>query len=162
MSQEATADTRSPPSPEPRTLLAEQPIRHLRRDGVDYTLIGTAHVSRASADAVRELAASGEFDAIAVELCQARYDALTAERKWTDLDLYRVLREGKAGLVMANLALSAYQRRIAEQFGIEPGAEMRAAAVAAKTHNLPLQLVDRDLATTLRRSYASVPWYKRF
>ncbi len=63
---------------------------------------------------------------------------------------------------MANLALSAYQRRIAEQFGIEPGAEMRAAAVAAKAHNLPLQLVDRDLATTLRRSYASVPWYKRF
>jgi pheromone shutdown-related protein TraB len=163
MSQEATADTLDPTPPEAsRMLLAEQPIRRLRRDGVDYTLIGTAHVSRASADAVRELAASGAFDAIAVELCQARYDALTAERKWTDLDLYRVLREGKAGLVMANLALSAYQRRIAEQFGIEPGAEMRAAAVAAKTHNLPLQLVDRDLATTLRRSYASVPWYKRF
>jgi len=71
------------------------------------------------------------------------------------------LREGKAGLVMANLALSAYQRRIAEQFGIEPGAEMRAAAVAAREYDLPLQLVDRDLATTLRRSYASVPWYKR-
>ena len=141
--------------------VAEQPIKRLQRDGVDYTLIGTAHVSRASADAVRELAGSGEFDAIAVELCQARYDALTAERKWTDLDLYRILREGKAGLVMANLALSAYQRRIAEQFGIEPGAEMRAAAVAAKAHGLPLQLVDRDLATTLRRSYASVPWYKR-
>jgi pheromone shutdown-related protein TraB len=162
MSQIATADTRNPAPPEaPGALLAEQPIRRLRRDGVDYTLIGTAHVSRASADAVRELAASGEFDAIAVELCQARYDALTAERKWTDLDLYRVLREGKAGLVMANLALSAYQRRIAEQFGIEPGAEMRAAAIAAKTHDLPLQLIDRDLATTLRRSYASVPWYKR-
>jgi len=146
---------------ETRPTSAEQPIRRLQRDGVHYTLIGTAHVSRASADAVRDLASSGEFDAIAVELCQARYDALTAERKWTDLDLYRVLREGKAGLVMANLALSAYQRRIAEQFGIEPGAEMRAAAVAARENGLPLQLVDRDLATTLRRSYASVPWYKR-
>ncbi|MCW8871872.1 MAG: TraB/GumN family protein [Xanthomonadales bacterium] len=141
--------------------LSNQPIRRLQRDGVHYTLIGTAHVSRASADAVRELAASGNFDSIAVELCQARYDALTAERKWTDLDLYRVLRDGKAGLVMANLALSAYQRRIAEQFGIEPGAEMRAAVIAAKEHGLPLQLVDRDLATTLKRSYASVPWYKR-
>jgi pheromone shutdown-related protein TraB len=146
---------------EHQTPLDAQPLTRLQRDGVDYTLIGTAHVSRASADAVKELASSGNFDAIAVELCQARYDALTAERKWTDLDLFRVLREGKAGLVMANLALSAYQRRIADQFGIEPGAEMRAAAVAAKEHNLPLQLVDRDLATTLRRSYASVPWYKR-
>ncbi len=140
---------------------AAQPTRVIVRDGVEYTLIGTAHVSRASAEAVHELSSSGAFDAIAVELCQARYDALTAERKWTDLDLYKIIREGKAGLVMANLALSAYQRRIAEQFGIEPGAEMRAAAVAAKELDLPLQLVDRDLATTLKRSYASVPWYKR-
>ena len=142
-------------------ILQDQPIRQIRRDGVEYTLLGTAHVSRASAEAVKEMASSGEFDAVAVELCQARYDALTAERKWTDLDLYRIIRDGKAGLVMANLALSAYQRRIAEQFGIEPGAEMRAATVAAKEQDIPLQLVDRDLATTLRRSYASVPWYKR-
>ena len=141
--------------------LHDQPIRHIERDGVEYTLLGTAHVSRASAEAVKEMAGSGEYDAIAVELCQARYSALTAERKWTDLDLYKIIREGKAGLVMANLALSAYQRRIAEQFGIEPGAEMRAATIAAKERDLPLQLVDRDLATTLRRSYASVPWYKR-
>ena len=155
MSQEILAATG------PEAVEKEQPIRRVDRDGVEYTIIGTAHVSRASAEAVRELAGSGDFDAIAVELCQARYDALTAERKWTDLDLYKVIRQGKAGLVMANLALSAYQRRIADQFGIEPGAEMRAAAVAAKERDLPLQLVDRDLATTLRRSYASVPWYKR-
>jgi len=155
MSQEIQAET----GPQPHE--SEQPIRHVVRDGVEYTIIGTAHVSRASAEAVKELAGAGDFDAIAVELCQARYDALTAERKWTDLDLYKIIRQGKAGLVMANLALSAYQRRIAEQFNIEPGAEMRAAAVAASERNIPLQLVDRDLATTLRRSYASVPWYKR-
>ncbi len=141
--------------------LSEQPMRVIEREGVRYTLIGTAHVSRASAEAVKQLASSDEYDAIAVELCPARYDALKAERKWTDLDLYKVIREGKAGLVMANLALSAYQRRIAEQFGIEPGAEMRAAVKAAAERGVPLQLVDRDLALTLRRSYASVPWYKR-
>ena len=155
MSQETSAEI------SPATIESEQPLRHVHRDGVEYTVIGTAHVSKASADAVKEMAESGDYDAIAVELCQARYDALTAERKWTDLDLYKIIREGKAGLVMANLALSAYQRRIADQFGIEPGAEMRAAAVAAKERDLPLQLIDRDLATTLRRSYANVPWYKR-
>jgi pheromone shutdown-related protein TraB len=155
MSEETSAESTA------ATVESEQPLRHVHRDGVAYTIIGTAHVSRASAEAVKGLAESGDYDAIAVELCQARYDALTAERKWTDLDLYKIIREGKAGLVMANLALSAYQRRIADQFGIEPGAEMRAAAVAAKERDLPLQLVDRDLATTLRRSYANVPWYKR-
>jgi len=107
------------------------------------------------------MAGSGDFDAIAVELCETRFNALKGDRDWTDLDLYKIIRERKAGLVMANLALGAYQRRIAEQFGIEPGAEMRAAAEVAEELDLPLQLVDRDLAATLRRSYANVPWYKR-
>lgn len=136
-------------------------MREVSRDGVDYVLLGTAHVSRTSVEAVTELAGSGDFDAIAVELCPARHHALTRQQQWKDMDLYRIIREKKAGLVMANLALGAYQRRIAEQFGIEPGAELKAAADAAQAHDVPLQLVDRDLATTLKRSYHAVPWYKR-
>ena len=143
------------------TPAAEQPIKIVHRDGVEYTLLGTAHVSRASAEAVEQMAGSGEFDVVAVELCETRFNALKGDRNWKDLDLYKIIRQRKAGLVMANLALSAYQRRIAEQFGIEPGAEMRAAAKVAEEKDLPLQLVDRDLGVTLRRSYASVPWYKR-
>lgn len=139
----------------------DQPVREIERDGVHYTLLGTAHVSRRSAEAVATLATEGAYDAIAVELCAARLEALKGQRRWQDLDLYRIIRERKAGLVMANLALSGYQRRIAEQFGIEPGAELKAAADAAESRGLPLQLIDRDLATTLRRSYRSVPWYKR-
>ncbi len=150
------------PDPEtPPDSTAVEPIRRVQRDGVNYTLLGTAHVSRTSMETVREMASSGEFDAIAVELCETRFKALRGERDWTDLDLYKIIRQKKAGLVMANLALGAYQRRIAEQFGIEPGAEMRAAATVAEERDLPLQLVDRDLAATLRRCYANVPWYKR-
>jgi pheromone shutdown-related protein TraB len=144
-----------------KQLQNEQPIREVSRDGVRYVLLGTAHVSRASVDAVTQMADSAEYDAIAVELCPARHQALTKQQQWKDMDLYRIIREKKAGLVMANLALGAYQRRIAEQFGIEPGAELKAAADAATAHDLPLQLIDRDLATTLKRSYRAVPWYKR-
>ncbi|MGD9264782.1 MAG: TraB/GumN family protein [Lysobacterales bacterium] len=138
----------------------EQPTREITRDGVDYVLLGTAHVSPTSVQAVIDMAGNG-FDAIAVELCPARHQALTRQQQWKDMDLYRIIREKKAGLVMANLALGAYQKRIAEQFGIEPGAELKAAADAAEEHDLPLQLIDRDLATTLKRSYRAVPWYKR-
>jgi len=145
----------------PEQSLDEQPIREITRDGVHYVLLGTAHVSRASVEAVKQMSDSGDFDAIAVELCPARHLALTKEQQWKEMDLYRIIREKKAGLVMANLALGAYQRRIAEQFGIEPGAELKAAAEAAVKHELPLQLIDRDLATTLKRSYRAVPWYKR-
>jgi len=159
-----TSITPQPATPEPdlpEPSLNQQPIREITRDGVDYVLLGTAHVSRASVEAVKQMADSGEYDAIAVELCPARHLALTKEQQWKEMDLYRIIREKKAGLVMANLALGAYQRRIAEQFGIEPGAELKAAADAAVNHGLPLQLIDRDLATTLKRSYRAVPWYKR-
>jgi len=141
--------------------LNPQPTREITRDGVHYVLLGTAHVSRTSVEAVTSIASEGKFDAIAVELCPARHQALTKQQQWKDMDLYRIIRERKAGLVMANLALGAYQRRIAEQFGIEPGAELKAAADAASEQGLPLQLIDRDLATTLKRSYRAVPWYKR-
>ena len=145
----------------PESTNGEQPTREIIRDGVHYVLLGTAHVSRASVAAVTAMAGTGEFDAIAVELCPARHQALTKKQQWKDMDLYRIIREKKAGLVMANLALGAYQRRIAEQFGIEPGAELKAAADAAIEHDIPLQVIDRDLATTLKRSYRAVPWYKR-
>jgi len=153
--------TSIPETVSPEQPSVEQPTREISRDGVHYVLLGTAHVSRASVTAVTEMADTGNFDAIAVELCPARHQALTKQQQWKDMDLYRIIREKKAGLVMANLALGAYQRRIAEQFGIEPGAELKAAADAAISHDIPLQLIDRDLATTLKRSYRAVPWYKR-
>ena len=151
----------APETVTPEQISNEQPTREISRDGVHYVLLGTAHVSRASLTAVTQMADTGNFDAIAVELCPARHQALTKQQQWKDMDLYRIIREKKAGLVMANLALGAYQRRIAEQFGIEPGAELKAAADAAINRDIPLQLIDRDLATTLKRSYRAVPWYKR-
>jgi pheromone shutdown-related protein TraB len=155
---DATTETNQPDT---ATARAEQPTREIVRDGVHYVIVGTAHVSRTSAEHVAELAGEGEFDAVAVELCPARHKAMKGDSQWKELDLYQIIRQRKAGLVMANLALGAYQRRIAEQFGIEPGAELKAAADAAENRGLPLQLIDRDLATTLKRSYRSVPWYKR-
>ena len=152
-----------PQAPESRevTAAADQPLRQVERDGVHYTLLGTAHVSPASVRAVNDMLASREWDAVAVELCPARLASLRGHTSWEDLDLFQIIRGGKAGLVMANLALSGYQKRIAEQFGIEPGAELMAAATGAEERGYPLQLVDRDLATTLRRTYRAVPWYKR-
>jgi len=141
---------------------ADQPVAHVTRDGVEYTLLGTAHVSRASVAAVRSLIEGGEFDAIAVELCDTRFRAMRDREAWRNLDLLKIIREGKAGMVAANLALSAYQRRLAEQFGIEPGAEMKAAADLADVRGKPLWLIDREISTTLKRAYRSVRLRDRF
>jgi pheromone shutdown-related protein TraB len=65
-------------------------------------------------------------------------------------------------MVAANLALSSYQRRLAEQLGVEPGAEMRAAIESAEARGLPLWTIDRDVGLTLRRAHASVGWWQKF
>ncbi len=149
-------------TPEQRELFADEPVEHVERDGVDYALLGTAHVSRTSAEAVERLLDSGHYDAVAIELCNSRHQALTDQNSWRNLNLFTILREGKAGMMMASLALSAYQRRIAEQFGIEPGAEMKAAMMVAKRRGLPIQLIDREIGITLRRASRRLGWWKRW
>jgi len=138
------------------------PRRVIVRGDTRYTLLGTAHVSAESADEVRELIRSGEFDAVAIELCASRHQSLVEPDALANQDLFQIFRQGKAGMVAASLALGAFQQRVAEQSGIEPGAEMRAALEETDGAGLPLLLIDREVGVTLKRIYANVPWWQRF
>lgn len=138
-----------------------QPIADITLGDLSVRLLGTAHVSRASAAAVADEIASGAYDEVAIELCSNRYHGMVDPEALGRMNLFEVIRAGKAPMVTAMLAMGAFQQRIAEQFGIEPGAEMRAAIVGARDRNLELHLVDRDIGTTLRRIYRNVPWWKR-
>ncbi|HKT30520.1 TraB/GumN family protein [Dyella sp.] len=142
--------------------LSGQPIERVQRDGVEYVVLGTAHVSRASVDAVKALLASESFDAIAVELCESRAQGMRDPEAFKQMDLFRVIREGKAGMVAASLVLSTFQKRLADQYGIQPGAEMKAAMDGAAELNVPLWLVDREVGTTLKRAWHSVGFWQRF
>lgn len=137
------------------------PREVIEKHNSTLTLLGTAHVSKASADEVADLIRSGEFDAIAIELCESRFRAMQQPDQVAKMDLYQVIREGKAGMVMASLALGAFQQRVAEESGIAPGAEMKAAIDEANKANLPLLLIDRELGITLKRVYKNVPWWQR-
>ncbi|MEQ1719500.1 MAG: TraB/GumN family protein [Nitrosomonas sp.] len=143
-------------------LLADEPIRTLKINNSTVTLLGTAHVSKASADKVEELIATGKYDAVAVELCPSRHKVIVNPDAIAKMDLFEVIKKGQASMVAANLALSAFQQRMAEQFGIEPGAEMRVAIKNAQAAHLPVILIDREIGTTMKRIYHSVPWWKRF
>jgi len=139
-------------------LLSGQPHRIVERDGVRYTLLGTAHVSQASVAAVEKAIDSGRFDAVAVELDAQRLQALTDPDALAQLDLVQVIRRGRVALFAANLALAAYQRRLAKQLGIEPGAELKQAVQLAKAHHLPVQLIDREVGLTFKRASARLGW----
>src|SRR5699024_3841065 len=103
------------------------PRRYITVGERAFVLLGTAHVSRASAEEVKTEIETGDYDEVAIELCDARHAVLTREDEVAQMDLFAVIKNGQAGMVAANLALTAYQQRLADQFGIEPGAEMRAA-----------------------------------
>jgi pheromone shutdown-related protein TraB len=145
----------------PSLALTGQPTAIVERDGVRYTLLGTAHVSKASVDAVRAAIATGAYDEIAVELDPQRLQGLTDPEVLAKLDLVKVLREGKTALFAANLALAGYQRRLAEKLGIEPGAELKVAAMEARALGLPLHLIDRDVGLTFRRAMRRLGWWGR-
>ena len=140
----------------------EQPVQDVELNGAHVRLLGTAHVSRTSVEAVKEEIKDNEWDAVAVELCASRFRSFDDPNALQHLDLYQVIKTGKAPMVTAMLAMGAFQQRIAEQFGIEPGAEMRAAIEGAKENHIELELIDREVGTTLRRIYSNVPWWRRF
>ncbi|MGH8476323.1 MAG: TraB/GumN family protein [Methylococcales bacterium] len=126
-------------------------LREIQIGGATITLLGTAHVSKTSVEEVKRELASKRYDAIALELCRGRYQSLSNPNSVAQMDLHRILKEKRVLMVIANLALAAYQQHIADEIGIEPGAEMKAAIEIARQMNIPLWLIDREIAVTLKR-----------
>lgn len=142
-------------------VLRSQPHAVVERDGVRFTLLGTAHVSQTSVESVRDAIASGRFDAVAVELDGPRLQSLTDPDALAKLDLIQVIRTGKTAMFAANLALAAYQRRLAEQLGVEPGAELKLAVLEARQRDLPVHLIDREVGLTFRRASSRLGFWGR-
>ena len=116
-------------------------------------LLGTAHIATASVEAVRQQIAEYEPDIVAVELCKSRYDALVSDRRLDKEGLLKVIKEGKAPMVLMQSMLSAEQRKLGINEGQQPGAELLAAVEAANEVGCEVELVDRDIQITLRRAW---------
>ena len=141
--------------------IESQPIEEVQVNHNNITILGTAHVSKASADAVRELIETQQFDVIAIELCESRYKSIIHPNSLADMDLFEVIKTKKASMVAASLALGAYQQRLAEQFDVQPGEEMRVAIKLAHDNDIQLELIDRDVGITLKRLYRNIPWWRK-
>jgi len=120
----------------------------------EFRLIGTAHVSRDSIEEVRKIICEEKPDMVCVELDQGRYNSITQNDNWEKLNLSKVFKEGKGFLLIANLVLASFQRRLGNELGVKPGDEMKTAIEAAKEMGIPYSLCDREVHTTLRRAWA--------
>lgn len=119
----------------------------------EYLLVGTAHVSSASIEEVRTVIREKRPDTVGVEIDPGRYKSLSEPQNWQKLDIFQVLREKKGFLLMANLALSTFQKRIGVDLETKPGQEMLAAVDAAAEVGATSVFIDREVQITLRRAW---------
>jgi pheromone shutdown-related protein TraB len=128
-------------------------IHRLTHENKEILLIGTAHVSKESADLVKTTIEAEKPDAVCVELCESRYQSIRKKDRWQDMNIINVIKEKKTFLLLANLLLASFQKRIAKKLDITPGAEMIQAMDTAESVGAEIVLADRDIRVTLARTW---------
>ena len=124
-------------------------------------VVGTAHVSRTSIDLVQEQISEFEPDIVAVELCESRLKSLENPSALDNEDLLSIIKDGRSGMILLQSALASQQRRMGIEQGEKPGAELLRAIDIAKEMELPVELIDRDIVTTLRRAWKKMGFVEK-
>jgi len=137
----------------------EQDRIRLSVDGREIILVGTAHVSRESVEDVRKAIEEESPDRVCIELDDGRYTSMSEGANWQNLNVGKVIRQGKGFLLMANLVLASFQRRLGNDLGVKPGEEMLAAVKIAQEKNIPFSLCDRNIQITLRRAWSGTRFW---
>ncbi|MCB0318417.1 MAG: TraB/GumN family protein, partial [Bdellovibrionales bacterium] len=134
------------------------------RDNVDlvksgskeFYLVGTAHVSKSSMELAEEIIREVKPNSVAVELCEHRHSSLKDPNRWKNMDIVSVIREGKTYVLLAQLMLAGFQKKLGEKLQIKPGAEMLRSLEVAKEVGCQTVLADREIKTTLKRTWSSL------
>lgn len=136
--------------------MLEENITRLHVGGKEIILIGTAHVSKQSAEQVKAVIEAEQPDSVCVELDEQRYESIQDKNKWENMDIFNVIKEKKATLLLMNLAISSFQNRIAKQFDIKAGQEMIQGIESAKEVGADLVLADRNIQITFSRIWRGI------
>lgn len=128
-------------------------LHRLDYHGKDVVLLGTAHVSKESVRLVTEVIEAEKPDTVCVELCESRYMSIRHKDKWQNTDIVKVIKEKKSFLLLSNLLLASFQKRIAEKFDVTPGEEMVKAIETGEAIGAGIHLADRDIRVTLSKTW---------
>jgi pheromone shutdown-related protein TraB len=129
-------------------------ITRLALGGREFILLGTAHVSRESVEEVGRIITEEKPERVCVEIDNSRYASMTKSQDWSSLNIYQVIKQKKSFLLLGNLVLASFQRRLGIDLGVKPGEEMMKAVETARDMGIPVSFSDREIQTTLRRAWA--------
>jgi len=140
---------------------SSQDVEVVHADGREFLLVGTAHISQESVELVRTVIEHENPDCVCIELDDQRYEALSQEERWDQLDLREIIRNRQLATLLVNLVLASYQRRLGMKLGVKPGSELLEASRVAEERGIPIALCDRDIRVTLRRAWNSLGWWSK-
>jgi pheromone shutdown-related protein TraB len=138
-----------------------QTIRRIELKDRVIILAGTVHISQESRDEVSALIEAEKPGRVCVELDESRYHSISQGNSWESLDIGKVLKEGRGFLLMANLALAGFQRKMGSAVGNKPGEEMLAAVAAAEASGIPYSFCDREIQVTLKRAWGKSSFWNK-
>ncbi|MFQ3545673.1 TraB/GumN family protein [Halobacillus rhizosphaerae] len=137
----------------------EETITRIHIGQKELILIGTAHISKQSAELVKEVIEAEQPDSVCIELDEQRYQSISEGDQWQNTDIFQIIKEKKATLLLINLAVSSFQRRMAKQFGIQAGQEMIQGIESAKETGAELVLADRNIQITFARIWNNIGFW---
>lgn len=124
-------------------------------------LIGTAHVSEKSVVEVKAAIKNLKPDVVAVELCRGRYDSIKGNVQEHQVPIKDILSEGKIYYYVIQWLLAYMQKKIGEDMGVKPGAEMFSAIEEAEIIGANVVLIDRDIHVTLQRFWGKMKFLEK-
>ncbi len=131
-------------------------IHRLDFNDKEIILVGTAHVSKESTQLVRDVIQEEKPDTVCVELCESRFQSIRQKDKWQETDIIKVIKEKKSFLLLSNLLLASFQKRIAKKFDLKPGEEMLKAVEVGEAVGAKILLADRDIRITLSKTWRAM------
>ena len=147
--------------PQESTGAAGDDVCVLEIGGRRLVIVGTAHISRESADLVGAVIERERPDCVCIELDRARFEALSRPDRFETLDLREVIRRRQLATLLVNLLLVSYQKQLGGRLGVQPGAELMQAARTADELGIPVVLCDRDVRVTLRRAWWRLSFWRK-
>lgn len=134
----------------------QEMVHRLSKDDKEIILVGTAHVSKESVTLVKDVIEKEQPDTVCVELCESRYQSIMNKDRWLNTDIVKIIKDKKAFLLLSNLLLASFQKRIAQKLDVNPGEEMVTAITSANDIDAHIHLADRDIRITLSRTWRTM------
>ncbi len=146
---------------EPENYIDSQDLYKITYNDKEIILVGTAHISKQSADLVEQVIIGEKPEVVCVELDEKRFSSLSNKKRWENLDLKTIIKQKQLSTLIINILLSSYQKKLGNKLGVSPGIELLRATEIAKQKNIKIELVDRDVRTTLKRTWRSMSLWQK-